>query len=426
LKYRTESGQVLILVALGLVAVMAMVVLAVDGGQLFAERRSAQNAADNAAMAAAYAICEDEDPNTAALDSAAINGYDNNGATNTVILNNPPDDGPYVGDDEYSEAIVDSHRSTYFAQLIGINELPVTTRAVSRCREHFDYAVIALNDSNEVRGIEIVGDGNLTVNDGCILSNSTHPTEAIYENSGGGGSGFIAADCIDAVGGVTCANCSPAPNTGVPPISDPLAFITPPSNPGGACIDADYSGAGVRYLEPGLYCQIRGDASVSFFLNPGIYYIDGPGGFEITGNSDITGFGVMIYFSPAAGAVDMSGNAFVNLEACQSTGAYVHQPDLAPVLPWCVGSLAQYSGMLFYADRSYTQNIAMIGNSTWNAIGTIYAAGSFLDLSGNGDVNNLSSMVVADTIRLGGDSDVVVNYVAGLNVLPPKTVSLIE
>ena len=212
----------------------------------------------------------------------------------------------------------------------------------------------------------------------------------------------------------------------MPPITDPLAFITPPANPGGTCIDADFSGAGVRYLEPGLYCRIRGDANVSFFLNPGIYYIDGPGGFEVTGNSDITGFGVMIYFSPNAGAVDMSGNAFVDLAGCTATGSYTHQPDGTPVAPWCVGSLAQYSGMLFYADRSYTQNIAMIGNSTWNAVGTIYAAGSFLDLSGNGDVNNLSSMVVADTIRLGGDSDVVVNYVPGLNVTPPKTVSLIE
>jgi len=421
-----ERGQVLVLVALGMVAIMAIVVLTVDGGQLFAEKRSTQNAADNAAMAAAYAICEEENPSTAALASAVTNGYNNDGVTNTVVLNNPPASGPYVGEDEYSEAIIDSHRSTFFAQLVGVSDLPVTTRAVSRCVLHFDYAVIALNSSNEVRGIEVVGDGNLTVNNGCILSNSTHPTEAIYESAGGGGSGFIAAECIDAVGGVTCPNCSPAPNTGVPPISDPLAFIMPPPNPGGSCIDANYSGAGTRYLEPGLYCRIRGDSNVSFVLNPGIYYVDGPGGFEVTGNSNITGTGVMIYFSPSAGAVDMSGNAFVNLEACQSTGTYEHQPDLAPLSPWCVGFLSQYSGMLFYADRSYAQSIAMIGNSTWNAVGTIYAAGSFLDLSGNGDVNNLSSMVVADTIKLGGDSDVVVNYVEGLNVTPPKTVSLIE
>jgi hypothetical protein len=415
---RTESGQVLILVALGLVAIMAIVVLAVDGGQLFAEKRTAQNAADNAAMAAAYAICRDADPSAAALSSAVINGYDNNGTTNTVTLHNPPASGDYAGDDEYSEAIIDSHRSTFFARLIGISELPVTTRAVSRCREHFDYAVIALDPGNTNRGIEIIGDGNLIVNNGSILSNSAHPEESIYESGVGGGSGYIQAESIDAVGGVTCPNCIPAPNTGVPQISDPLAFINPPPNPGGSCITANYSGAGVRYLDPGLYCQIRGDSSVDLVLHAGIYYMVGPGGFQVTSNSTITndGAGIMIYLAPTAGAVDMSGNAFINLYACN------------PLTPgaWCVGSLSQYAGMLFYADRSYTQNIAMIGNSTWNAVGTIYAAGSFLDLSGNGDVNNLSSMVVADTIRLGGDSDVVVNYVPGLNVLPPKTVSLIE
>lgn len=421
-----ERGQVLVLVALGLVAIMAIVVLTVDGGQLFSEKRSAQNAADNAALAAAYAICDEANPSTAALASAVTNGYNNDVTTNTVILNNPPVSGDHTGDDEYSEAIIDSHRSTYFAQLFGISDLPVTVRAVSRCVLHFDYAVIALNTDNTVYGIEIVGGGNLTVNGGAILSNSSHPGRSIYQNCQGGPCGSIQAESIDAVGGVTCSNCLPAPNTGVPAITDPLAFITPPPKPGGACITADYTGAGVRYLDPGLYCLIRGDANVSFYLNPGIYYIDGPGGFEVTGNSNITGIGVMVYFSPTAGAVDMSGNAFVNLEACQSTGTYEHQPDLAPLSPWCVGFLSQYSGMLFYADRSYDQPIAMIGNSTWNAVGTIYAAGSFLDLSGNGDVNNLSSMVVADTIKLGGATDVVVNYVEGLNVTPPKTISLIE
>ncbi len=413
---RHESGQVLIFIAFGLVAIMAVVVLAVDGGQLFAERRSAQNAADNAALAAAYAICKAADPVAAARNSALTNGYDNNGGTNTVVLNHPPASGPNTGDDEYSEALITSHRSTFFAQLIGIGDLPVSARTVSRCRKSFDYAVISLNTGNTVRGIEVVGHGDLIVNNGAILSNSTHPTESIYENSAGGGAGQIVAESIDAVGGVTCPNCSPAPTTGVPSITDPLASLSPPSNPGGSCISANYSGSQTVTLNPGLYCEITGDSNVNFILNPGIYYIDGPGGFAATAGSTVSGNGVMIYLAPTAGASSMSGNADVNISACDPTSPGA----------WCVGGLSQYAGMLFYADRNYSQNISMTGNSTWNAVGTIYAAGSFLDLSGNGAVNNLSSMVVADTIRIGGDSNVVVNYVPGLNVTPPTSVSLVD
>lgn len=398
---RSESGQSLVLIALALVALFAIAALAVDGGQLFAERRTAQSAADNAALAAAYALCAENDPATAALSSASSNGFDNNGVTNTVTLNNPPTSGPNTGDDEYSEAIINSHRDTFFAQILGFADLEVTTRAVSRCRKSFEYAVIALNEDVTVRGVEVVGDGNLIVNNGAIMSNSSHPTEAIYEQ----GSGTITADDIHSNGGTTCSGCSPAPVAGIPPVTDPLASIPPPTNPGGSCITADFNGSQTQTLNPGLYCLIRGDSNVTLILNPGIYYIDGPGGFEVTANSNLSGSGVMIYLSPTAGPVVMDGNADVDISG----------PTSGP-----------YQGLLFYADRAYTEDISMTGNATWNAVGTIYAPGSFLDLSGNGDVNNLSSMIIADTIRLGGNSNVVVDYDPGLNVAPPTSVSLVD
>ncbi|MCL5429269.1 MAG: pilus assembly protein TadG-related protein [Chloroflexi bacterium] len=403
---RSEKGQVLIFIILGLSAIVALVALAVDGGQLFAERRTAQNAADNAALAAAQALCKNSVPGAAALASAADNGFDNNGATNTVVMHNPPAGGPNAGDNEYAEVIIHSVRDTFFSQLIGQSSLEVTTRAVARCRKSFDYAVLALNTDTTVRGIEVVGDGNLDVNNGAIMSNSGHPTQSIYED----GSGSISADDIHANGGTSCSGCVPAPVAGIPPVPDPLASVPPPTNPGGTCINANYSGSQTITLNPGLYCEIVGDSNVSFVLNPGIYYIDGPGSFAVTSNSTITGSGVMIYLSPTAGAVDMTGNANVNISGC--TISSCGDPG--------------YAGMLFYADRAFTQSISMTGNATWNAVGTIYAPSSFLDLSGNGAVNNLSSMIIADTIRLGGNSSVVVNYDPGLNVTPPATVSLVD
>ncbi|MGH2582141.1 MAG: hypothetical protein ACRDFQ_04515, partial [Anaerolineales bacterium] len=240
------------------------------------------------------------------------------------------------------------------------------------------------------------------------------------------GSGILYADPIHSVGGVSGDGFSTTPLPGVPPVEDPLADVPPPdpltlprppaqSTPtaSGTCtttglhsgLNANFSGAQTITLNPGVYCRIRGDSNVHYILNPGIYYIDGPGGFEVTANSTIEGAGVMIYLSPNAGAVTMLGNAYVNLTA----------PTSGP-----------YKGMLFYADRSYISPISMTGNASWDAVGTIYAAGSDINLSGNGVNSSLSSMIVANTIVMGGDSDVIVDYDPGLNYQPPLSVQLVE
>jgi len=436
MKKKPESGQIVILLVLMLVGMMGLVALAVDGGQLFAEKRTVQNAADNAAMAGAQAICRGTDHDSAALASALSNGFDNDGIRNTVTINHPLASGPNAGDDEYIEVMIESVREPFFAQLVYAGEFEVTSRAVARCRESYDYAVLALTPRNDVRGLEVVGSGNLMVNDGGIMSNSTHPTQAVFVQDS---HATVTAEVIHTQGGVSCAGiCNPPPEAGMPYVADPLAAIPPPpvqlkpaqSTPdvsstcttvgGHPGLAPNFSGTKTITLNPGMYCSIRGDSGVRYVLNPGIYYIDGynSGGYgiEVKGNSSITGSGIMIYMSPNAGRVYMYGNANVGISACKSTD----------VGAWCVGSSLLYSGMMFYADRSYARSVSMIGNAQWDATGTIYAAGSPLDLSGNTAVTSLSSMVVANVLRLGGDSNVVVNYDPGLNVISPTTLSLIE
>ena len=94
----SESGQILILLALGIVALLGFTALAIDGGAIFFDRRSAQNAADAAALAGAYELAHDPwDTNTlttrvetAAADRAHDNRYGTaDGKTVTVLY--PPD-----------------------------------------------------------------------------------------------------------------------------------------------------------------------------------------------------------------------------------------------------------------------------------------------------------------------------------------------
>ena len=53
---RSEHGQLIVVFALALFAILAMAGLLVDGGRAWSDKRLAQNAVDMAALAAAKAI----------------------------------------------------------------------------------------------------------------------------------------------------------------------------------------------------------------------------------------------------------------------------------------------------------------------------------------------------------------------------------
>lgn len=75
---RSARGQIVILFAVALVAIVTMVGLVLDGGSAFAQRRAEQNASDLAAIAGANAFMLTNDSNAAlaaARSVAADNGY---------------------------------------------------------------------------------------------------------------------------------------------------------------------------------------------------------------------------------------------------------------------------------------------------------------------------------------------------------------
>src|SRR5438045_9353100 len=82
-----RSASVLVWLLLGMTVIIGIVALGLDGGRMMDERRRAQDAADAAALAAATSLYKNywqnhgQDPSgaapTAALASAAANGFDN-------------------------------------------------------------------------------------------------------------------------------------------------------------------------------------------------------------------------------------------------------------------------------------------------------------------------------------------------------------
>ena len=133
--YKSDRGQALVVIALAAVGLMGIVALVVDGGQAFADRRKAQNAADSAALDAALArLRGGQSMTSAALESAAQNGYNNDGLTNVIELYSPPKDGAHAGDIEYIQVIITSHVNTYFARVIGRDKITNTVQAVARTK----------------------------------------------------------------------------------------------------------------------------------------------------------------------------------------------------------------------------------------------------------------------------------------------------
>src|SRR5687767_15145748 len=111
-----ESGQALIVIVFAILGLFGITALAVDGGNAFLETRRAQNAADSAALGAALARIRGADWVAVAYAVAADNGFDNDGVSNSVVVNSPPVDGPNEGNIEYIQIIISVNIPTTFAK----------------------------------------------------------------------------------------------------------------------------------------------------------------------------------------------------------------------------------------------------------------------------------------------------------------------
>lgn len=355
-----ERGQAIVLIVLVMTALLGIAAVAVDGGRLYSERRGAQNAADNAVLAAALALCNEENVYNAGYSAANVNGYDNNGDTNTVQVNWPPASGPNAGDDEYVEIVITSIQETSFAKVVIQGDLQTSARAVARCIRNTGpvgggNGVIAL-DPDDNQAIYNDGSSCIVVNNGGLFVNSSHATALWVEGGGTCGNSAnpsgprVQAEWIQIAGGSTVPDDYPwieidpnPPTTGVGQMDDPLAGLAAPSPPPmpspapspniGACaglIANPLDGSGNLTVQnhwctsgspvvvfPGRYASFHITSDANVVMMPGLYYIDG-GDFVLDGNTDIDGSaGVNIYLD--GGDVTMTASSRPILYA-SSTG----------------------------------------------------------------------------------------------------------
>jgi Flp pilus assembly protein TadG len=126
----SERGQVLVIFALALVAIVAMAGLVLDGGSAFVQRRDMQNVADSSAMAAGYAYSMGGAvgaATAAARSTAAANGYvhGTGGVSVSVhMVNGNPSR-------FFTVSITGSHANN-FSGIVGMPTWQITTTATAK------------------------------------------------------------------------------------------------------------------------------------------------------------------------------------------------------------------------------------------------------------------------------------------------------
>jgi Flp pilus assembly protein TadG len=340
-----ESGQATVFALLCMTALIGFVGLGVDVGHFHYMQRNLQTAADAAALAAATEarICggiENCDAMQAAAQAAMTeNGYtvdkfitncsDQPGTGLTLMIDNPscydPND-PNRGAKKlnYVEAVVTDHVPTYFARIVGINSVTLTTRAEA---EHgVGGPCIYALDPNAAGAIAL-GVGVL-LNSQCGIVDESDNAAALECLVGlgitapsiqvtGGASGLL--------GGILCGS-HPPPHTYVaaPNPRDPLAYLPAPASASNSCgttTASPYTGSPSQVsvllglgsnivFNPGVYCggiNITASLLSTITFNPGTYILrQGSGGLlglgttggltiTISALSTITGSGVTFY-----------------------------------------------------------------------------------------------------------------------------------
>ncbi len=397
-----EGGQALILIVFGILALVGIVGLAVDGGNAYSDRRKAQNAADAAALAGALARIQGADFVQAVLDSANQNGFNNDGTSNVVEVFSPPTDGPTKGNLEYIQVRITSHVRTYFASAIGIPSITNTVEAVSHTKPS-QYlpmvggaAVASLapgSDCTSNLAFIVQQEATLDITGGGVFVNSNNPTCALIE-MGGGSIRIRDGNTIRVVGGANIqkpALLTPyPPQTGVTQLPYPPPFFMPDIGCGGKKATLSTDG---NSISPGNWNGVFPPENVQKLnLQSGIYCLNDDfivgDGQEIDGNS--------VVFKIEHGRVLWAGGAQLDISAPHS---------------------GKFAGLLLYQPADNQNYLAINGNAKSQIQGSILAPGAQIRIKGNASGYGFHSQIIGYTINAQGDDDVVIKYNVNQNYL---------
>jgi len=405
----SRAGQTLILFAMLFVVLAGVLGLVFDGARLSFERQRAQTAADAAAIGGVQELRRGNNDNQTQVTPAAeydagLHGFE----ASDVTVHFPPVNGEHANDSNYVEVFVAKQVPTTFMRIFGPRTSTVRARSVAGLKATGDPCILVL-DPDDADSYKHNGTPILTADCG-IMVNSRDSSRALRQN----GSGSITATWVGVTGGASGSNITPTPQTGVPPMVDPLASLDPPSLgsvPNGYTTSAATTsafggtsfaarggngngngngggGGDTTHYWPGVYDSEIKIQNGDVVFEPGMYILEK--GMKISGGT-VRGSEVFFYSVNADGKqhIDIGGNASVQLSAPTS---------------------GDYKGMLFFVnrdapDRSPGNKIAR-GTEDSFFSGAIYMPSQHLDFAGNPETAIHWTVVVVNTLNISGTAGV--------------------
>jgi hypothetical protein len=409
--------------------------LAVDLGWMEFVKRSAQTAADAAAMAAmlqfqstSYSstftcgvggvICQaptscNPTPGNylhSGCTYAQLNGFSSAGRQYVTLESGtgvPPTAAGVNSSAYWITARVNQSVPQLFSAAVGNANGLVSARATAALAPAKNC--IYVMDPAGNNALDMSGTPNLIVSCGVYI-NSTSAT-ALYGN----GTPILSATEINIVGnynfGGGTLNPDP-PSTGVAQQPDPLANLPAPTV-GAGCDYTNYSisGGAVLTLNPGIYCGgiFVGSATVTF--GPGMYILKGGGLRTQNANSHLLGTGVTFYNTYDA------THPYAGFDIKASSTATL----VAPVA-------GTYAGILIMEDRSipagtYTDNFG--GGAAAAFTGVIYGPKSTMNFYGNAALTAYT-IIVSYRLSMVGTTAINNDYSTLPTGNPIKVTALVE
>ncbi len=459
-----EKGQIIVILALALVALLGFTALAVDVGMAFSDRRNDQNVADSIALAGSQAAARraitayKADPKGEQGTSATLLCPDNfnfaagapadwvqqamhdafasaqqrgteNGYTLLAVFSEADLEAAQEGifikcvnsiDPEklgiFTYAMVSSTTQTSFAHFVFGSQLRNTVTAIARAEPFYSMysgaAIVSLDPKNCSNGSNNGGgiwfDGNVNVK---ITGGGAHSNTCMDKN--GEGSGFVdlvgnpAPDAIFNTGDSVCATFS---QNGEPYCTKQkdlqIPRVTVPA-PNCSLDEVNFPdrtlGNNDTDMWPGRYqaTSINGNKEFTIVMHPGLYCFYGD--FTATSGSEKGSslYGMGVTIYMVDGIFSMTGKADYNLSAPGPTNSPTNNPVNRAMAGFLI--LYRYAKSDPDCQNANTSELRMEGNTLANYTGTVYAPCSQIDFGGNSGIDHSTAQLIGNTVKIHGN-----------------------
>jgi Flp pilus assembly protein TadG len=434
---RQESGSIMVIVAVAMLILIAFVGLVVDGGEITSQVRISQNAADGAALAAAWEFAENSQNITSSRQLATIvagkNGIPTADLTLTFLdANHNATTIPSAV--QYVDADVSHAFPTLFLPIINIDTASAKAHAEAQVVND-PYACVVCGIDASAAGALSVSQA-VTITGGSVTVDSSSATALTVTGS------LTDTAGISVVGGVSGgANISPSATTGVASQPDPLLSIPEPTLSLYTTCPLQPTITSKGPWAPGIYSGIIANGSTDVELDGAAAGACGMQGvFVFTGNISLSGNatlstvnGAMIFLTCATFPVTYCGGSTSATGACSTAGTPgatlteggSSQTHYSP----SAGYGGPYAGMAVFADRCNKPASGDVidysgsGSTPSSLSGTIYSALGTVHFGGNEDWT-LSSRIVGDKVAF--DVPLTDAYSSNVNYSPQVQLLLVQ